>query len=175
MNVSADAGRAADRQAIHDLLVDYCSALDRMDLEALAALFSDDCDVEYGPDEALRASGRGALAKSLERMWRWRRTSHHLSNLRIEFDDADTARATSYVLAWHERPDGSTATVFGQYRDRLRRSVEGWQITSRRMLMNGCDAGFTVNLHRLDRRPPPAGWVAPDIDGPAAGRGASPD
>jgi hypothetical protein len=34
------------------------------------------------------------------------------------------------------------------------------------MEMNGCDAGFTVNLHRTARRAPPAGWVAPNIDRP---------
>lgn len=163
MNDSADS-RPADRRAISDLLVDYCRALDEMDLDTLAGLFSEDCEVEYGPGEALRSSGRAALRKSLERMWRWSRTSHHLSNVRIEFDGPDAARATSYVLAWHERPDGTTATVYGQYRDRLQRRDGRWQIVARRMLMNGCDAGFTVRLHRLDRRPAPAGYVAPDID-----------
>ena len=69
-------------------------------------------------------------------------------------------------IAWHERPDGSTATVLGQYHDRLRRLAEGWRIAERRMLMNGNTAGFTVNLFRTPRRPPPAGWIAPNIDRP---------
>ena len=155
---------ALDRQAIAEVLARYCDALDRMDLDALAALFTDDCAVSYGPDEKLRSRGSAALRTSLERMWRWKRTSHHLSNVIVEFDDADHARAKSYVLAWHERTDGTTATVFGQYRDRLVREGGRWRIAARRMLMNGSDAGFTLALNRLERRKPPPGWVAPDLD-----------
>ena len=163
MNATHD-GRFADRQAITDVLVQYCCALDLMDLPALAALFTDDCVVEYGPGEFLRCRGSAALEKSLERMWRWSRTSHHLSNVLIRFEGDDTAVSSSYVHAWHERPDGSTATIFGQYHDRFVRRPPGWRISERRMLMNGCDAGFTVNINRLDRAPPPPGWTAPDID-----------
>lgn len=156
--------RSADRQAIADVLVEYCCALDLMDLPALAALFTDDCVVEYGPGEFLQSHGSAALAKSLERMWRWSRTSHHLSNVLIRFDGRDAAFCRSYVHAWHERPDGSTATIFGQYHDRFVRQEQLWRIAERRMLMNGCDAGFTVNINRLERMPPPPGWKAPDMD-----------
>jgi ketosteroid isomerase-like protein len=153
-----------DRQAIVDVLVSYCNALDSMDLDKLASLFTEDCLVAYGPDEKLRSHGSAALRKSLERMWRWSRTSHHLSNVLVRFDDRDNAHATSYVLAWHERADGSTATVYGQYADRLVRQSGTWLIAERRMLMNGSDAGFTLQLNRLERRPPPPGWTAPDLD-----------
>lgn len=153
-----------DRQAISDVLVDYCLALDRMDLPRLAALFTDDCIVEYGPEPALRSRGAKALEKSLQRMWRWRRTSHHLSNVSIEFAGAGAARVRSYVHAWHERSDGSTATIFGQYRDRFVRCGDAWRIAERRMEMNGCDAGFKVNIHPFERIPPPPDWVAPNID-----------
>ena len=163
MNAAQD-GRLKDRQAITDVLVQYCRALDLMDLPAVAALFTDDCVVEYGAGEFLRSRGSAALRKSLERMWRWSRTSHHLSNVLIRFEGDDAAVSSSYVHAWHERPDGSTATILGQYHDRFVRRPEGWRISERRMLMNGCDAGFTVNINRLDRAPAPPGWTAPDID-----------
>lgn len=164
--VDDDSKHAADRQAITDVLVGYCGALDRMDLDALAALFTADCVVEFGPDERLNSRGREALAKSLERMWRWTRTSHHLSNVLIKFSGSDEAKSTAYVLAWHERPDGSTATVYGQYHDRFQRVDGRWLIAERRMFENGSDAGFTVGLHRLERRPPPLDFVAPDVDRP---------
>ena len=153
-----------DRQAITDVLVQYCCALDRMDLPCLASLFTDDCIVEYGPDPALKSRGADALEKSLHRMWRWQRTSHHLSNVQIKFTANDEAQVGSYVHAWHERQDGSTATIFGQYRDRFVRIDDRWRIAERRMEMNGCDTGFTVPVHILDRRPPPKDWEAPDID-----------
>ena len=167
----ADRHRLADRQEIADLLHEYCRALDLMDLAAIAAVFTEDCRVEYGPEDRLRSQSASGVAKSLERMWRWARTSHHLSNVQIAFESPDLARSVSYVLAWHERPDGSTATVMGQYHDQLVRRKDGWRIAERRMDMNGCDAGFTVNLHRTPRRSPPEGWVAPNIDRPPV-RGA---
>jgi ketosteroid isomerase-like protein len=163
----ADRHRLADRQEIADLLAEYCRALDLMDLPAVARIFTEDCRVEYGPEERLQSHGAAGVAKSLERMWRWSRSSHHLSNIQIAFDGPDYARSVSYVLAWHERPDGTTATVMGQYHDRLERTQDGWRIAERRMEMNGCDAGFTVNLHRTWRCPPPEGWVAPNIDQPS--------
>jgi hypothetical protein len=159
--------RLADRIEIAELLAEYCRALDLMDLLSLAKVFTADCIVDYGPEKRLKSRGADGVARSLERMWRWARTSHHLSNVQVAFAGPDEARATSYVMAWHERPDGSTATVFGQYYDRLVRLAEGWRIAERRMVMNGSDQGFTVNLHRLARRPAPEGWVAPIIDHPA--------
>ena len=168
--VGPDTVRIHDRIEIEQVLIAYCMHLDRMDLASLACLFSEDCTVEYGDNPHLRSNGREHLERSLERMWRWTRTSHHLSNVLVEFVDGDTARCTSYVHAWHERADGSTATVFGQYHDILVRQSDCWLIHRRRMVMNGSDAGFTVPIHELNRQPPPAGWTAPDVDGPAPGK-----
>lgn len=156
--------RLQDEREITAVLTEYCYALDCMDLLRLSALFTDDCVVDYGPDERLQSRGAAALAKSLERMWRWSRTSHHLSNVLVEFDGDDAANVRSYVHAWHERPDGSNATILGQYHDRFLRSGGLWHIETRRMLMNGCDAGFTVNINRLERKSAPVGWIAPDLD-----------
>ena len=153
-----------DRQEITNVLVEYCCALDRMDLPRLSALFTDDCSVDYGPDERLWSRGALALQKSLERMWRWSRTSHHVANVQVEFSGDNETLVRSYVYAWHERADGSTATILGQYHDRFIREDRGWRIAERRMLMNGCDAGFTVDINRLERISPPDGWVAPNID-----------
>jgi ketosteroid isomerase-like protein len=153
-----------DQQEITSVLVEYCYALDRMDLPRLAMLFTNDCVVDYGPDERLQSNGAAALEKSLERMWRWSRTSHHLSNVQIQFNNG-AALVQSYVHAWHERADGSTATILGQYHDRFVREKSCWRIAERRMVMNGSDAGFTVNINRFERIPPPDDWVAPSFDG----------
>ena len=152
----------ADRAAITELLHGYCRALDAMDLDAIPALFTGDCVVSYGP--RLESRGARQLAADLARLWRWRRTSHHLSNVTVRID-RDRAEAESYVIAWHEAPDGQTATLFGQYHDRLLRTAEGWRIAERRQVMNGNDAGFKVAIHPLLRRPPPPGWTAPDMTG----------
>ena len=146
--------KSADQDEITRVLIRYCVALDRMELDELASLFTLDCDVSYGEAPQLHSRGRQALRQSLERMWRWSRTSHHLSNVLIDVA-ADAASALSYVLAWHERPDGTTATVFGKYHDQLVRVDGLWLIDVRRMVMNGADAGFKVPLHAAGRRPAP--------------------
>jgi len=156
--------READRLAISDVLIDYCRFLDAMDLEAIARLFTRDCIVDYGEHALLRSNGADALALSLQRMWRWARTSHHLSNIRIWFDGPHAAHSVSYVLAWHERPDGSTATILGQYQDGFTLTENGWLISQRKMFCNGNDAGFSVPIHFFERRKPPQGWTPPQID-----------
>jgi hypothetical protein len=150
-----------DRAAIELLLHDYCHHLDRMELEELAGLFTPDCRVEYGPDQRLKAVGRAELELSLARMWRWRRTAHHLSNLRLWFDGEAVAHGESYVLAWHEAADGSAVTAYGRYIDTFRRSDQGWRISTRRMEMNGADAGFRVAIPQSERREPPDDWQSP--------------
>jgi ketosteroid isomerase-like protein len=151
-------GALLDKQAITEVLYAYCAHLDRMDLDALAGLFTDDCVVYYGPEPRLQSHGSDGLRRDLARMWRWARTSHHLSNVMVTLDDDGVhAGATSYVTAWHERPDGSTATMMGQYQDRLVREADGrWRISRRRQELIGNDAGFDVNINRFERisRPP---------------------
>jgi ketosteroid isomerase-like protein len=140
-----------DRVLITEVIHEYCRALDAMELDAVAALFTADCVVEYGPD--LHSSGALGLRHDLGRMWRWARTAHHSSNVLLRFPGPDEARATSSVWAWHEAPDGSTATMTGQYHDRLVRTGDGWRIAHRRQLMTGNDAGFVVAIHPFARRP----------------------
>ena len=74
-----------DRQQITDLIYEYCRTLDAMDLDALVALFIEDCVVDYGPEPRLRSLGSGGLRTDLARMWRWSRISHHSSNVQVRF------------------------------------------------------------------------------------------
>lgn len=154
------------RRAIEDALVSYCRYLDRMDLCALAQLFTGDCSVSFGPDPRLAADGRAALETSLSRMWRWRRTAHHLSNVSVQFVSDSAADAESAVWAWHEAEDGTDAEIFGVYRDRLVRQDGAWLIANRRMEMTGSRGGFRVPVPAAFRAPPPPGWSAPEgLDG----------
>ena len=150
-----------DEREIKAVLIEYCCALDRMDLSAISQLFSEDCIVEFGDDAKLNSRGPKALSKSLERMWRWERTSHHLSNVRINFNGSCKASTISYVTAWHERPDKTTATIYGQYHDEFIRENDHWVITKRKMFMNGSDSGFTVDIFPFKRKTAPKNWISP--------------
>lgn len=151
MRLSVTTAELVDRALISELIHEYCRALDAMELDALSALFTDDCVVDYGP--ALSSRGATTLRRDLHRMWRWTRTAHHSSNLQVRFADPDTASVTSAVWAWHEAPDGSTATMTGQYHDTVVRTPDGWRIHRRRQVMSGHDAGFTVDINPMPRRP----------------------
>ncbi len=155
-SIEARLRRLEDRERIQHLLHDYCRALDLMDLEIIESLFTVDCVVSYGPAERMESHGAHAVAAALRRLWRWSRTSHHLSNIQIDFETDDRVQAVSYVIAWHERPNGSTGTLWGQYHDVIVRTRLGWRIARRRQVMNGNDAGFDVAIHKLERRLPPA-------------------
>jgi uncharacterized protein (TIGR02246 family) len=145
------------RQEITHVVYEYCRTLDAMDLDALAALFTVDCVVDYRPGPGMRSEGRATLRRDLERMWRWARTSHHGSGVQIHFDGPDQASVNSCVIAWHESPEGTTATMMGQYQDRFVREADGWRIARRRQVLNGNDAGFTVAINPFERAPrPPA-------------------
>jgi len=150
---SADQMRDADRLAITRLLHRYCAMLDSMELELVPELFTDDCVVVYGPDERMQSRGAAELASSLRRLWRFARTSHHLSNVEVEFDGPDAARARSYVLAWHQQPDGESRTLYAQYHDRFVRTAAGWRIAERQQLTNGSDVPWDLPLAASERRP----------------------
>lgn len=151
-----------DKILIGEVLSGYCRMLDTMALENVDAYFTEDCSVEFGADPRLNAQGSTDLASKLSRLWRWRRTAHHLSNVEIQFSDQDRASAMSYVLAWHQQDDGTTAILYGVYRDTLIRTEKGWRISHRRQEMNGSEPAFPIGIFPAERRPPPPGWTVPD-------------
>ncbi|API59682.1 hypothetical protein BSL82_10425 [Tardibacter chloracetimidivorans] len=140
-----------DRQEIADILHQYCRGMDLLDLDLLAGAFTEDGFLDIGPDPRLQTRGAGNIYEAMKRMKRFSRSSHHLSNIQIAFESADRARCTSYIMAWHETPDGHTGTMMGQYHDKLVRTPAGWRIAERQLRMSGNDAGFQTNVHKAER------------------------
>ena len=164
-----------DKQAIAEVLFAYCAHLDRMDLEALAALFTEDCVVDYGPEARLQSHGADGLRRDLARMWRWSRTSHHLSNVVVKLEG-----------------DGQHAVAI-QLRDRLARAagrvhgnddgaVQGPARARRRSMADRFPSAGTDRERRRLRRehkplrphPPPRQPVSSPISPPNAVQGAGP-
>jgi ketosteroid isomerase-like protein len=140
----------ADRQAITDLIHAYCLHFDNNEPEAVAALFTDDAVVDYGP-EATTIVGADAIATTiavgLEQTFL--ATSHHVSNIQITFDGADHARSVSYLYAWHRYVDGSPdGELWGRYRHSFVRTDSGWRISG--LLL---EAAGTVDFHRTRMHP----------------------
>jgi len=139
-----------DRQAIADLIHAYCFYFDNNEPDAVAALFTEDATVDYGP-EAPTIVGSSAIATTiavgLERTFA--ATSHHVSNIQIVFEGPAQAHSVTYLYAWHRYVDGSPdGELWGRYRHRFVRTDAGWRICELRL-----EAAGTVDFHRATMHP----------------------
>lgn len=121
----------ADRQAIHDLVLRYCSAVDRADYTAVRGVYARD-----GVDHHTGFSGTADdyVAWLRKRTAVFDGTMHLIGNHRVELY-GDHAFAETYGTAVHwGRPTGDETRNFTsgfRYLDHLRRDPEGWRIVER--------------------------------------------
>jgi ketosteroid isomerase-like protein len=138
-----------DRQEITAGMAAYARWADLNQPEQQAGVFVADCRVRYHPGDWI--TGRAALTDKLRTaLAGYARTSHHVSNIEIDFEGPGTATAQSAVIAWHRRHDGSEWTLYGRYVDRWTRTEDGWRLAERELRAAGA-AG------RDDRELPPLG------------------
>jgi ketosteroid isomerase-like protein len=154
MDASAIAHELHDRQAIADLIYAYCEHFDRNDPAAVAALFTADATIDYGP-EAETIVGADAIARTiavgLEHTFA--ATSHHVSNIRITFDSADQAHAVTYLYAWHRYADGSPdGELWGRYHHRFVRTDDGWRVAELVLTAAGMTNFHRATMHSIGRR-----------------------
>lgn len=124
-------------EAIKRLIFDYAFHLDMNHPKELADLFIEDCVVVYAPN--FGAVGREAYAKTLDGIGSYFvGTSHHVSNIVIDFKSENEANVRSVVYAWHrysrERPDSH---VWGQYHDFVVRVDGEWRFKRRELRTSG--------------------------------------
>jgi ketosteroid isomerase-like protein len=139
-----------DRHEIADLIHAYCQHFDQNEPEQVAALFTTDATVDYGPEaETIRGAAMIAetIAVGLERTFA--ATSHHVSNIRIAFWGPDRATGVTYLYAWHRYRDGSPdGELWGRYHHRFERTAAGWRIAELVLRAAG-----TVDFHRATMHP----------------------
>ena len=119
-----------DRDAIREVVARYAHAVDRRDIDAVAACFL--------PGAAYKGSlGEGTIEVALEalreRLVQYSSTMHFLGNQLIELK-GDQASAETYAIAYHQmqRNDGPASMAVGvRYLDELRRTPQGWRIWRR--------------------------------------------
>ncbi len=125
--------RLLEEKAIERLMYDYSYNLDMNQPVEMAALFVEDCEVSYAPN--FGASGMEAYKKTLDGIGAFfRGTSHHNSNIVIDFVSDEEANVRSIVLAIHrytrERPDG---ILYGQYFDTVVKDGGQWKFKRREL------------------------------------------
>lgn len=155
MNADAAWRELTDRQAIGELIHAYCWHFDMNEPEALAALFTTDARIDYGPefpDLQGRAAIEQAVAKGLRTLFA--ATSHHVSNIRITFAGPAEARSDCYLYAWHRYLDGRPESeLWGRYRHRFLRTSDGWLIAELVLSAAGSRNFHRATMHGIGRRP----------------------
>jgi len=123
-----------DREQIIEVAVRYCTAMDTKDWSLLDRCFVADATVLYPGFDELR--GLPALVGFLDGiLGPLDATQHIATNFTVEVE-GEEASATSYLHAQHVRhdaPGGPNFIFAGTYRDRLKRTEEGWRITRREL------------------------------------------
>ena len=123
--------RLLDERAIERIIFDYAYYLDMNMPERMAELFVDDCEVSYAPN--FGAVGIEAYKKTLDGIGTFFvATTHHVSNVCIDFVSDSEATVRAVVMAIHrytkERPDGF---LYGQYHDVVVKRDGKWKFKTR--------------------------------------------
>jgi ketosteroid isomerase-like protein len=134
-----DLRRLLDRTAIVEVIHAYCDHVDRVDVDALVDLFTEDAVLDYGNSALFE--GRAALRDLFgNRLGVDRATNHHCSTERVLAYDGTTAETVAYVYAFHEVLEtGQHLHVWGRYEDSFRLDGDTWRISSRRIRVAGVE------------------------------------
>lgn len=142
------------RQAIGDAIHAYCRGVDTLDAQAVAALFTTDCVVDYGPGLGQPTRGSAALAERLASgLPRFAATSHHVSNIEVQLAaDGMSATTITYLMAWHRYPDDRPdAILYARYHDRFVCRDNRWLIAERVLRVAG-QQDFDVEWYPIGRQ-----------------------
>jgi SnoaL-like domain len=131
MNTDMTLARLLDERAITRIVFDYAYFLDMNMPEEMAALFVDECEVSYAPN--FGAVGMEAYKKTLDGIGTFfKATTHHVSNVCVDFVSDDEATVRAVVMAIHrytkDRPD---STLYGQYHDVVVKQGGLWKFKTR--------------------------------------------
>lgn len=137
---SLELAKLVETAKIERVLFDYAFNLDMNRPDDLVQLFTEDCYVAYGPD--FGAEGRVAYRETLDGIGTFfTATSHHVSNIVVDFgDDLTSANVRSVLYAWHRYTKEGKADgyFFGQYHDDFVFDAEhGWRFSRRELRASG--------------------------------------
>ena len=121
------------RNAIRDLVSDYCHGFDKRDFTRFLSIWWDDCIWDIGPPFGRFEGYEGIHQAIYEVLWpAWAETHHLTTNLRVTFDDANNASAICDVDCVGTLTDGPTCQIVGAtYSDRIQRRDGVWKILER--------------------------------------------
>jgi len=124
----------SDRLEIQQLMVDYASAIDQKNFDALDAVFTADAHIDY--------TAMGGMVGPFPEVKEWLKVAlgtfphyqHMLGNMSLSFDgDHATGRTMCFNPMQIEMPDGNSQVMFLGlwYLDKFERTPQGWRISER--------------------------------------------
>ncbi|MET0908785.1 MAG: nuclear transport factor 2 family protein [Ilumatobacteraceae bacterium] len=121
-----------DRQAIVDLTVTYCWALDMRSWDELDDVFTTDALADLGGEYR----GIDAIKRRVSDVLLVLDASQHMVSTHQVRIDGDRATCRCFLRAQHVKLDAAGGTTFmfaGRYEDDLVRTPDGWRIARRRL------------------------------------------
>jgi hypothetical protein len=127
---------AADRFAIHELLIEYGRTIDSRDWDGLSALFGEDGLYKAGPGDGVRGPEVGPMMKGIfdRNPSHWREPSFHIFfNEVIHMTGPNNAKARSQMFFVVPRDEGGfpQIAIVGSYEDELVRKGDRWLFAQR--------------------------------------------
>jgi gamma-hexachlorocyclohexane dehydrochlorinase len=129
--------RVESKNAMRDLVTDYCRGFDQRDFERFLAIWSSDCIWDIGPPFGAFEGHSGITKAVKEILWPvWRETHHLTSNLKIQFENADSAFGECDVDCMGATRDDVVQMISATYKDHFIRSAGEWKIVRRDVKMH---------------------------------------
>jgi ketosteroid isomerase-like protein len=134
-----DTQQIGDRLEIRDLVDEYAAALDARSVERLVGVFTADArfDVtQHGSDTVLAVyEASEEIAQIMTLISPFATTMHQMLNHQVRLE-GDVASGVTYCSANHlvGDPPSANLEMLIIYRDRYRRTVDGWRIAHRRVV-----------------------------------------
>ena len=124
---------ADDRADITEQLVRYAYAIDDRDFDEVRARFTADAHLDYGASGGPAGPRDEVVAWIEQGLSLVGPTQHVVTNALVDLDE-DTATSRCYLvnpLLSTETPPSTVVLIGGEYRDRWRRTDDGWRIVDR--------------------------------------------
>ena len=125
--------RLHDHEEIRQLLYRYARGVDRADASIIKTVYAPGGTDQHGPFDGPGEEFAEVVAGLARKVWECV-GNHHITNILIEFDDDDRARAEVYFLAFHPHADNGhpeMGIISGRYLDVLARADGRWGIERR--------------------------------------------
>jgi hypothetical protein len=124
----------SDRLELQQLVVDYASAIDQKDFEALDRIFTPDAFIDYRPMGGTHGNYPEVKAWLKVTLVNFPRYYHMVSNVSLKITgDTATGRIVCFNPMCMDLPDVKNHVMFFGlwYMDQYLRTPEGWRITER--------------------------------------------